>query len=102
MENKQIKVIAELVISPVGVGESLSQYVKAAVTTIESYKNVRIIKHPMGTVIEADTIEEILEITKHAHNSIFEVGASRVVTRLTIDDRRDKPRNMEDKIAAVN
>ena len=96
-----MKVIAELVTSPVGEGTSLSKFVKEAIRKIDSFEGIRVLHHPMGTVIEADTIDQILEVTKLAHEAIFEAGARRVVTTLKIDDRRDKERKMEDKVKAI-
>ena len=96
------KVIAELTIFPIGVGISLSKYVKGVIRNIEKFNKIRIQHHPMGTVIEADTIDQILEVTKLAHNSLFEMGAERVYTQLKIDDRRDKERLMEDKISTIH
>ncbi len=96
-----MKVIAELVTSPVGEGTSLSKFVKEAIREIDSFEGIRVLHHPMGTVIEADTIDQILEVTKLAHETIFKAGAKRVVTTLKIDDRRDKDRKMEDKVRAI-
>ena len=100
--NGKTKIIAELVISPVGEGTSLSKYVKEAVKVIESFPNIRVEHHSMGTNIEADDIDIILEVTKKAHESLFKIGCQRVVTTLKIDDRRDKPRKMEDKVNALH
>jgi uncharacterized protein YqgV (UPF0045/DUF77 family) len=36
-----------------------------------------------------------------AHEAIFKAGAKRVVTDIKIDDRRDEPRKMEDKVEKV-
>ena len=96
------KIIAELSTFPVGEGISLSKFVKKAVQEIEKFQGVRVVHHPMGTVIEADTIDQILEITKLAHEAIFSAGAQRVLTHLKIDDRRDKTRKMEDKLKAIS
>jgi len=95
------KVIAELIISAVGMGVSVSKYVKAAVKKIDEFPGIRVLHHPMGTVIEADTVEQVLEVTRIAHEEIFKIGGNRVVTQLRIDDRRDKPRRMEDKVNAL-
>lgn len=95
------KIIAEITTYPVGAGTSLSKFVKKAVEVIDSYPGIRVVHHPMGTVIEADNLDQVFEITKLAHVAILQTGASRVVTQLRIDDRRDKPRKMEDKIAAI-
>ena len=96
------KIIAELSTFPVGEGTSLSKFVKKAVQIIDNFEEVRVRHHPMGTVIEADTLDQILEITKLAHEAIFDAGAQRVVTHLKIDDRRDKDRKMEDKLKAID
>ncbi len=101
LEFMSYKVIAELVCSPVGESVSLSKYVRAAVREIDAYPEIRVLHHPMGTVIEANSVDEILKVTKLAHEAIFKMGADRVVTTLKIDDRRDKERVMEDKVHAI-
>ncbi|MHA2091700.1 MAG: MTH1187 family thiamine-binding protein [Candidatus Kariarchaeaceae archaeon] len=96
------KIIAELICSPVGVGVSVSEYVKEAVKAIENYPNIRFMHHPMGTVFEADTLDQVFEVTKIAHEAILSKGVKRVVTQLRIDDRKDKSRRMEDKTRAIS
>ncbi len=98
---KDTKVIAELVIAPFGVGTSLSKYVKESVKVIDGYHGIRVLHTPMSSIIEADSIDHVLEVTKAAHEKMFEAGAQRVSTLLRIDDRRDKPRKMEDKVEAL-
>ena len=100
--DESTKIIAELICSPVGVGVSLTAYVKEAVNAIEKYPNIRYMHHPMGTIIEADTLDQIFAVTKIAHEAILMKGAKRVVTQLRIDDRKDKSRRMEDKTSAIS
>ncbi len=95
------KVIAELVVAPFGVGTSLSKYVRESVRAIDSFPGIRVLHTPMSSIIEADTVEQVLEVTRAAHEAMFRAGAKRVSTLLRIDDRRDKPRKMEDKVEAV-
>ncbi len=102
MPSKHTKVIAELVIAPFGVGTSLSKYVKESVKEIDAFPDIRVQHTPMCSIIEADSIDQILEVTKLAHERMFKAGAERVSTLLRIDDRRDKPRKMEDKIDAIS
>ena len=97
-----IKIIAEISTFPVGVGTSLSKYVKHAVKAIDNFSGIRVVHHPMGTVIEADNLETILEVVKKAHNAIASTGAERIITQIRIDDRRDKARKMEDKVKAIS
>lgn len=101
MQDKQLKVIAELTCSVVGEGTSVSKYVKAAVEQIDKFQGIRVLHHPMGTIIEGKSIDQIFEVTKLAHEAIFAMGVERVVTRLIVDDRRDKGRVMEDKTKAI-
>lgn len=95
------KVIAELICSAVGEGTSVSRFVKEAVKVIDNFDGIRVLHHPMGTVIEADNIDTVFQVTKMAHEAIFQEGVQRVVTQIRIDDRRDKPRKMEDKVSAI-
>ena len=99
---KTAKIIAEISTFPVGVGTSLSKYVKQAVKVIDNFSGIRVIHHPMGNVIEADDLDTILEVVKQAHSAIVNTGAKRILTQIRIDDRRDKPRKMEDKVKAIS
>ncbi|MFX1283637.1 MAG: MTH1187 family thiamine-binding protein [Promethearchaeota archaeon] len=96
------KIIADITTFPVGVGTSLSKFVREAAKEIDNYKGIKVIHHPMGTVIEADSLEQIFDVTRLAHEAILKAGALRVLTQLRIDDRKDKPRKMEDKVAAIS
>ncbi len=101
MKNEEYTIIAELVIAPHGVGTSLSKYVKEAVKVIDNYPGIRVLHHPMGTIIEAESLEVIFDVTKQAHEALIKQGIKRVITTLKIDDRRDKKRSMEDKVKAI-
>ncbi len=95
------RIIAEITTYPIGMGISLSSFVKKAVKQIDNFPDIRVHHHPMGTVIETSTLDQVLEVTKLAHEAILGTGAKRVITQLKIDDRRDKPRQMEDKVIAI-
>jgi len=56
---------------------------------------------PMGTVMEADSLETIFEAVKAGHEALRIKGILRVESTLIIDDRRDKPRTMKDKVNSV-
>jgi uncharacterized protein (TIGR00106 family) len=99
---KGYRVIAEFSIHPVGEGTSLSRYVRSALRELRKAKGVRLIVTPMGTVMEAEGLTEIFEAVKAAHSAVFMDGAKRVYFVLKVDDRRDKERRMEDKVAAVS
>ncbi len=100
-DKKSTKVIAEIVVVPLGVGTSLSRYVKESVKELDAFPGVRVVHTPMSSIVEADTVEQVLEATRVAHEAMFRAGAERVSTLLRIDDRRDRPRRMEDKVRAI-
>ena len=99
---KGFKVIAEFSIHPVGEGTSLSRFVREGVKVLKARKGLRLIVTPMGTVIEAKRLSDILAAVEAANERLFEAGAERVIITLRVDDRRDKERLMEDKVAAVD
>ncbi|MDG6934266.1 MAG: MTH1187 family thiamine-binding protein [Nitrososphaerota archaeon] len=95
------KVVAEFSIHPIGAGTSVGRYVRAAVNVLAGAPGVRIQVNPMATVLEADNVEQIFRAVSSAHEEVFRLGAQRVDFILRVDDRRDKPRTMEDKVKAV-
>lgn len=95
------KVVAEFSIHPIGAGTSVGKYVKAAVNILSGAQGIRILVNPMATVLEADNIDQIFRAVSLAHEELFRLGAQRVDFILRVDDRRDKPRSMEDKVKAV-
>lgn len=96
------RVIAEFSTHPLGEGTSLSSYVRAALEELRKAKGIRLSVNPMGTVIEAGSLSEIFTAVQAAHERVFREGAKRVAFTLSVDDRRDKKRRMEDKVAAVS
>lgn len=93
-------VIAEISVIPLGSGASVSKFVKAALKTIKSSK-VKFIVGPMSTTIETDSIDELFEVIKKAHESAFEMGSKRVVTSIKIDDRRDRNSSIQRKLNSI-
>jgi len=100
--SKSCKVIAYFVIVPVGIkSTSMGSYVATAVAAMNKVKDIKCELTPMGTVIETENLEPIFEAVKAAHEAIVAKGIQRVESTLIIDDRRDKPRTMKDKIDTV-
>ncbi|MEM2135088.1 MAG: MTH1187 family thiamine-binding protein [Candidatus Jordarchaeaceae archaeon] len=93
-------IIAEISTFPIGEGTSLSKYVKAAIKALMD-SGVKVIPGAMSTVIEAETLDEIFNATKMAHEAILKMGAKRVATSLRIDDRRDVEATAEKKLKAI-
>ena len=89
-------VIAMLSVAPV-VEESMAGHVARAVAALDDY-DVSYETNPMGTVIEADDVDELLAAVGAAHKA---VDADRVSTFLKIDDKRTSDQRARDKVDAV-
>ena len=93
-------VIAEISVISLGSGASVSKFVKAALKAIKTSK-VKFTVGPMSTTIETDSIDELFEVIKKAHESAFEMGSKRVVTLIKIDDRRDRNSSIQRKLNSI-
>lgn len=94
------KVVAELVVVPLGTETpSLSEYVADVERVLAGFK-LKTMLTPMGTVLEGE-LDEVLRAVRTVHEVPFEKGAMRVSTSLKIDERRDKRLTMEGKVQSV-
>ncbi len=95
-------VIAEIRIVPLGTATpSLSHYVAACLSTVREAEDISYQITAMGTIIQAP-LDRILELAQKMHDVPFAMGAKRVSTTISIDDRRDKPQTIEGKVKAVS
>jgi uncharacterized protein (TIGR00106 family) len=92
--------MAAVSISPVGVGTSVSRHVAAALAVARGQDTVRTRLDPMFTTLEGD-LDAIFALIRRMHEAAFEAGAVRVGTVIKLDDRRDRPAAMEEKLEAV-
>jgi uncharacterized protein (TIGR00106 family) len=98
--SRDLKVIVQFSTAPVGEGVGVSSFVAEALKIVEG-SGMRYQLTPMATVLETNCVNEALEVILKAHEAVFRAGAKRVVTDIKIDDRRDEPRKMEDKVEKV-
>ena len=95
------QVVAEVSIIPIGTGDiGLSHYIAACLEVLEGRRDISHRLTPMGTIIEGP-LDKVLEAIRKMHEVPFSRGASRVVTFLKIDDRRDKSATMDSKVESV-
>ena len=94
-------IVAEVTITVLGEGASISRFVRLAVEELKE-SGLKTLPGPNSTSLEANSIDEVLAAMKAAHLAVVNTGAKRVVTTLKIDDRHDKPATMETKMRAVN
>ena len=94
-------VVAEIKIIPIGTSStSLSRYVAACIERVKKAQDVSYQLTAMGTIIQGP-LDGILELAQKMHEVPFTMGIRRVVTTISIDDRRDKPISIESKVKAV-
>jgi len=92
--------LMEISVVPMGLGSpSVGDYIAALVKFLRENK----IPHrltDMSTIVEGPPAK-LLEWARVLHELPFENGVQRVITHITIDDRRDKKVSLGDKISAV-
>jgi uncharacterized protein (TIGR00106 family) len=91
--------LLQLTMIPMGVGVSVGDYVAEIQKRLEQ-ENARFDLNDMGTLIEGD-VQYLLNLVSKIYETPFESGAERVVTNITIDDRRDKKIHIGDKTLSV-
>ncbi|SEV79637.1 MTH1187 family thiamine-binding protein [Natrinema salifodinae] len=89
-------VIALLSVAPV-IEDSMAGEIAKAVDALEEY-DVTYETNPMGTVIEAESADELFAAAQAAHEA---VDADRVSTVLKIDDKRTRDVSAQEKVDAV-
>lgn len=79
---------------------SVSKFVADALKVVEA-SGVTYQLTPMSTCLEGP-LEETIRVALQMHHACFSEGVKRVVTTITIDDRRDKEATLQAKLNAVS
>lgn len=94
-----MKVIADIAMVPIGVGVSLSKYIKIAhQVLVDANLNARLC--PYGTVVEGE-YDEVVSAIKKAMEALHEEGVPRINMTIKMGSRTDKDQSAQDKIDAV-
>ena len=92
--------IMEISVVPLGLGNpSVGDYVAAVVRYLEK-EGIPHELTDMGTLIHGHAAR-LLKVAQVLHELPFDKGVQRVMTHITIDDRRDKEVHLGDKVRAV-
>ena len=92
--------IATVHVIPLGTSTpSVGSYIADCVKVLRE-AGTRFEVNAMGTIIDGE-IDEIFNLVKKMHAIPFEKGVQRVVTTVTIDDRKDKKVTAREKLASV-
>jgi len=97
--DRNMKVLVDLCIVPLGVGVSLSSYI-AACEKVLTAAGLKTSLHSYGTNIEGEW-DEVFAAVKRCHEVVHEMGAPRITTTLKLGTRTDRKQTMEDKIRSV-
>ena len=92
--------IVAVSIAPTGAGVSVGAYVAEALRVLEGQQRVGFELGPMFTTLEGD-LPEIFDLILRMQEAVFTAGAQRVGTVIKIDERRDRPAHMEEKVSSV-
>ena len=92
--------IMEISVVPLGLGHpSVGDYIAAVVNYLES-QNIPHELTDMGTLVHGDPAT-LLRVAQALHELPFKMGVQRVMTHISIDDRRDKEVFLGDKKKSV-
>lgn len=94
-----MKVIADLTVSPFGVGLSVSDYI-AACHRIFDEAGLKTNLHAYGTNIEGEW-DQVTAAVKKCHEKLHQMGVPRITSSIKIGTRIDKDQTMVDKVESV-
>ena len=90
--------LTEFSIIPIGIGSSIGDQI-AEVLKIVDASGLPYKINPMGTVVEGEW-DDIMKLIKKCHETVLNTG-ERVITAISIDDRKGKPNRFEEKIKSI-
>lgn len=92
--------ILQINVVPLGTDEaSISSFVAKACRAAQEM-GLKYEVNAMSTIIEGDQ-DELFEAAKKMHEITLKMGAERVITSFTLDERIDKITDMENMVEAV-
>jgi uncharacterized protein (TIGR00106 family) len=92
--------IMEISVIPLGLGNtSVGDFVAAVIKYLQA-EGIPYELTDMGTLIHGHAAR-LLKVAQFLHELPFDQGVKRVVTHITIDDRRDKEVHLGDKVKSV-
>ncbi|MFA6053868.1 MAG: MTH1187 family thiamine-binding protein [Thermodesulfovibrionales bacterium] len=90
--------LVEFSIIPIGSSSSIGDQI-AEVLRIVDASGLPYKINPMGTVVEGEW-DEIVKLIKKCHKKVM-TSEDRIVTTISIDDRKGKPNRIEEKVKSI-
>ena len=103
MSEKQPYFTAEISIIPITTSgdTSMSKEIALVYKAINQIQDLKIILTAMGTQIESNKLDNILEAIKISHKTLRNIGIERIISSIRIDERPDKSNTLDGKISSV-
>ena len=103
MSQKQLFFTAEISIIPITTkgGTSMSKEIALVYKAINQIQDLKIILTAMGTQIESNKLDNILEAIKISHTTLRNIGIERIISSIRIDERSDNTNTLDGKINSV-
>jgi uncharacterized protein (TIGR00106 family) len=94
-----MQVIMDIMVSPGGVGLSVSPYVAACQKIFEE-AGLSYNLHAYGTNVEGEW-DEVMAAVKRCHTDLHDMGAVRITSHMKVGTRNDRKQTIADKITSV-
>ena len=94
-----MKVMVDYCLVPLGVGVSLSKYIRACEEIFQD-AGLETRVHGYGTNIAGEW-EAVFDAIRRCHETVHEMGAPRITASLRMGTRTDRDQTFDEKIASV-
>ena len=103
MSQKQLFFTAEISIIPITAkgDTSMSKEIALVYKAINQIQDLKTILTAMGTQIESNKLDNILEAIKISHTTLRNIGIERIISSIRIDERSDNTNTLDGKINSV-
>ncbi len=93
--------ISIIPITPTNDDTSMSKEIALVYNAISQIQGLKTILTAMGTQIESNNLENILEAIKISHITLRNIGIERIMSSIRIDERLGKNNTLERKMNSV-
>ena len=94
-----MSVLVEFAMFPTDKGESVSSYV-ARVLDIIDKSGLDYLLTPMGTIIEAESLDEVFKVIKESFEAL-QKDCNRIIINMKVDYRKGKSGRIKTKVKSV-
>ena len=103
MSENQTSFTAEISIIPITTNgdTSMSKEIALVYNAISQIQGLKTILTAMGTQIESNNLDNILQAIKISHLTLRNIGIERIISSIRIDERLGKNNTLERKVNSV-